>query len=434
MQDNVPRHASELSFPVEYQEFAGALYNSKLRGKGTLVIREPGPNAAFIFAGEKREAFSSGATIELTFRANQLWNVTSDGRCVRFETVLEKTGAQKITFVFFCASEKDVAAVIAQLPKSPDADLLAARGFMSRLNEISGTGGPWSSVTNLIVGANIAVFIVMGLLGAGWLETENLLPYIRYGANNGAATTDGEWWRLVTSMFMHYGLIHLLLNMWALFQAGHLVEKLLGRRAYTLMYFGSGIVSGLATLAWNGDQKWSAGASGAVFGVYGALLGYMLREKHALPAKIYRPLSKSTLTFAAYNLVYGSINPRIDNAAHIGGALGGAVIATTWQRGFTYEHRTQRTVIAACIAVVLAAGATVYVRNRTDPYLYMNVDERMQAAYSAFQSGHCDRARIAMNRAIQMDPNNRFIRAGGDEIARECSDPSSDRPSPRLRQ
>ena len=63
----------------------------------------------------------------------------------------------------------------------------------------------------------------------------------------------------------------------------------------------------------------------------------------------------------------------------------------------------------------------------------MNVDERMQAAYSAFQAGHCDRARIAMDRAIQMDPKNRFIRAGGDEIARECSDPNSDRPSPHLR-
>ena len=207
-----------------------------------------------------------------------------------------------------------------------DRDATASQDFIRRLNEISGAGGPWSSITNLIIAANVAVFVVMGFLGAGWFETESMLPYIRYGANNGAATTDGEWWRLVTSMFMHYGVIHLALNMWALFQVGHLVEKLLGRWPYTVMYFGSGIVGGLVTLLWHGDQKWSAGASGAVFGVYGALLGYILREKHTVPPKIYQPLAKSTLTFAGYNLFYGFVHPRIDNSAHIGGLIGGLTL------------------------------------------------------------------------------------------------------------
>ena len=61
------------------------------------------------------------------------------------------------------------------------------------------------------------------------------------------------------------------------------------------------------------------------------------------------------------------------------------------------------------------------------------VDERMNAAYTAFRSGRCDRARIGMQRAIQMDPNNRYIRAAFEEIERECSDPDSDRPMPRIR-
>jgi rhomboid protease GluP len=149
---------------------------------------------------------------------------------------------------------------------------------------------------------------------------------VRYGANNGGATTDGEWWRLITSMFMHYGVLHLALNMWALFQTGHLVEKLLGRLSYLLAYFGSGITGGLASIIWHGDKIWSAGASGAIFGVYGALFGYMLREKHTLPRSVFQPLFKSTIVFAGYNLLYGLSHPGIDNAAHIGGILGGFAI------------------------------------------------------------------------------------------------------------
>ena len=130
------------------------------------------------------------------------------------------------------------------------------------------------------------------------------------------------------------------------------------------------------------------------------------------------------------------INPnlsQIDNAAHIGGAIrrgrrGGHVAG-----GFTYARNAQRAVLAMSIAVVLAAGAAVYVRNRTDPFLFMDVEERMRAAETALQAGHCDRARLAIDRAIRMDPQNRSICAEATEIARDCWDPNSDRPTPRLR-
>ena len=75
----------------------------------------------------------------------------------------------------------------------------------------------------------------------------------------------------------------------------------------------------------------------------------------------------------------------------------------------------------------------MFVRNRTDPYLFLDVDERMKAAYGALQNGRCDHARTAMERAIQMDPKNRYIRALSQEVDRECSDPNSDRPGPNLR-
>ena len=89
--------------------------------------------------------------------------------------------------------------------------------------------------------------------------------------------------------------------------------------------------------------------------------------------------------------------------------------------------------LSLSIGLVLAAGGTVYVRNHTDPFLFMDVEERMRAAEAALQAGHCDRARAAIERAIKMDPQNRSIRAEASEIKRECWDPNSDRPTPRLR-
>jgi rhomboid protease GluP len=204
----------------------------------------------------------------------------------------------------------------------PDAE---AHDFALKLRSLGPRPNPWTSVTNVIIALNVAVFIVMGSLGAGWLQTESIMPYVLYGANNGAATTDGEWWRLVTSMFMHYGLLHLALNMWALYQTGHFMERVLGRASFALMYLASGIVSGFASIFWHGDQSWSAGASGAVFGVYGAILGFMLRERQGLPKHVVQSLTRSTLMFAGYNIFFGLSIKGIDNSAHLGGFVGGIV-------------------------------------------------------------------------------------------------------------
>ena len=141
-------------------------------------------------------------------------------------------------------------------------------------------------------------------------------------------------------MFVHYGLLHLLLNMWALFQTGHFVEKLFGRGIFTLGYLGSGIVASFTSLFWHGDKIWSAGASGAVFGVYGLLFGFMLRERQSIPSSVFRPLLKSTLTFAGYNLLYGMVHPQIDNAAHLGGLIGG--LALGWLMALPVEAEAHR--------------------------------------------------------------------------------------------
>ncbi len=247
----------------------------------------------------------------------------------------------------------------------PDSD---ARDFALRLHALNPRPNPWTSVTNIIIALNIAAYGVMGSLGAGWFQVESMQPYFLY-ANNGAATTDGEWWRLLTSMFMHYGLLHLAFNMWALYQAGHFVERLLGRASFTLLYLASGLAGGLASIFWHGDHSWSAGASGAVFGVYGAIFGYMLRERRGLPKTVVQSLTRSTVMFAGYNIVFGLANSGIDNSAHIGGLAGGivfgALLALPLDVGVRARRRTG-SLITGIVALVVMVGLGVVFSPRFD--------------------------------------------------------------------
>jgi rhomboid protease GluP len=309
------------SFAVEYQTFSGGA-NPDLQGRGQFTIGTGEPR--FHFTGKTRAMF--GRTTTLPFRSDQIWNTTVEGPKVQFQTRVGKAGAKGVPFVFFCATPEEAAQVAQRLPQAKDGEYAAAVNFAGKLSLLPGASSPWTSVTNLLIAANFAVFVAMGFLGAGWFEAAAMRPYVLYVANNAGATTDGEWWRIVTCMFVHYGAIHLLLNMWALFQTGHFVEKLLGRPLFALAYFGSGIVASFTTLFWNADKVWSAGASGAVFGVYGMLLGFMLREKQAIPKSVFQPMLKSTLTFAGYNLFFGMVHPQIDNAGHIGGLIGGLAL------------------------------------------------------------------------------------------------------------
>lgn len=312
--------APEISHVVEYNSFNAAVYNHDFKGKGRLTINSAGPT--YTFTGKPRGLFADKSK-EMIFQADDILNVVVDGRLVIFKTTLGRSGKRKQPFAFYLSDATEATSVVELLPKTVDVEFTEVQDFNTRLAEVAGQTETWQSPTNLIIALNALVFVIMGVIGGGWFETANLMPYILYGANNGAATTDGEWWRLLTSMFMHYGLMHLLFNMWALYQAGHLVEKLLGRIPYALMYLGSGIAGGFASILWHGDQTWSVGASGAVFGVYGAIIGFMLRQKQALPTSIYRSMMKSTLAFAGYNILYGLAHAGIDNAAHTGGLLGG---------------------------------------------------------------------------------------------------------------
>lgn len=204
-------------------------------------------------------------------------------------------------------------------------------------------------ITLIILAINVILFALQVIYtGSDALFEPTNEGLIQWQANYTPLTLNGEWWRLLTSVFTHIGVLHLAMNMYALFYVGPLLEPLLGERLYTVAYLATGIISSAVSLWWH-DITISAGASGAIFGLYGvfaALLVTNLIEKETR-----KQLLSSIMIFIVYNLVNG-LRGGVDNAAHIGGLISGVVI------GFIiyFFKRKQQTAKSglASIASVLA--------------------------------------------------------------------------------
>jgi len=173
---------------------------------------------------------------------------------------------------------------------------------------------------------NVLVFLAIALAGGGWWHAVNGVQ-LDWGANFAPATQDGQWWRLFSAMFIHFGVWHLVVNMWALWDIGRLLETLLGRWRFAALYLGAGVCGNLLSLVVQGNRAVSGGASGAVFGLYGALLVFLWVERKQVEAGEFRWLFGGALGFSVLMLALGWFMPGIDNAAHGGGLVAGALWA-----------------------------------------------------------------------------------------------------------
>jgi rhomboid protease GluP len=172
--------------------------------------------------------------------------------------------------------------------------------------------------TYILLGAIVIVFIAMTLAGG---STSNRV-LITFGANVGVLIMQGESWRLFTSMFLHIGLMHLLFNAYALFIFGIEMERLYGPDRYITIYILSGLFGSLASFAWRGPMTFSAGASGAIFGIIGMNLAFFLLHRETF-GSFGRQRMMNTVVIIAINLVFGFTAPGIDNFAHMGGLAAG---------------------------------------------------------------------------------------------------------------
>ena len=172
-------------------------------------------------------------------------------------------------------------------------------------------------ITPILIAICILVFIAMYIWGNG---SEDAVTLLLFGANFRGLVQAGEVWRLATSMFLHIGLIHLVVNMYSLLIIGKQLESFLGKWKFLIVYLGSGILGSLLSVVVHSSI--SAGASGAIFGLLGSLLyfGYHYR------LYLGTVLKTQVIPIIIINLLIGFMVPGIDNFAHIGGLVGGYLL------------------------------------------------------------------------------------------------------------
>jgi rhomboid protease GluP len=217
-------------------------------------------------------------------------------------------------------------------------------------------------ITYGIIGINIIVFLLMAVSGVHLLNPESN-DLIRWGANFKPLTMNGEWWRLISCVFVHIGIIHLLFNMYALYSAGVYLEPMLGKIRYISAYLCTGVVASIASLWWHKQNIVSAGASGAIFGMYGVFLA--LLSTNLIPKQIRKSLLQSIGIFVVYNLVYG-MQSGVDNAAHIGGLLSGLATGYLYYLDLGKKVNIGKNVITAGVMLLTIAGTWLFLQKFSD--------------------------------------------------------------------
>ena len=230
--------------------------------------------------------------------------------------------------------------------------------FMKLTNDINRTNSDrnikaqklFASKKPIVTYIFITICIIMFILTRGSTDIETLL---KYGANNAYLTKSGEYYRLLSSMFIHIGLLHLLFNMYALYIIGPQVESFYGKFKYFLIYILSGVSGSILSITFSSNTV-SAGASGAIFGLMGALLYFGFFYRNYLGSVI----KSQIVPIIILNLVIGFSTSGIDNAAHIGGLIGG--ILTSLALGVTDKTR-KADKINGLIVLVLYFTFIIYI-------------------------------------------------------------------------
>ncbi|WP_413380184.1 rhomboid family intramembrane serine protease [Alkalihalobacillus sp. 1P02AB] len=181
--------------------------------------------------------------------------------------------------------------------------------------ELFSFGKPFITYALLVM--NVFIFILIELYG----DSESILTLVEVGAKYSPLILDGEWWRIITSMFIHIGFLHLLMNSLALYFLGTLVERIYGSFRFVFIYFIAGVLGTLISFWMN--LSIGAGASGAIFGLFGALLYFGLNHRKLF----FQTMGANVLIVLVINLAFGFLIPVVDNSAHVGGLIGGFLAA-----------------------------------------------------------------------------------------------------------
>lgn len=218
-------------------------------------------------------------------------------------------------------------------------------------------------VTRVLVGLSVAVYVLMTLTGSSPVDpgTADLL---KWGANFGPLSLGPQPWRLLVSNYVHVGIIHIGFNMWCLWSLGLLAERIFDPFTYVFIYTACGL-SGSLMSVWRHPLAVGVGASGAIFGLAGALITALYYGDLPVPREALKGTLKSLLSFAGYNLLFGALVPGIDNFAHVGGLLAGLLLGAAMAKGLLAprQARAARRRAALVVTALALAGAYVLLRN-----------------------------------------------------------------------
>jgi rhomboid protease GluP len=305
----------EVRFRAGGRRRAGNPFN--FNGKGSITI-EPD---FIILKGQRYRRLRSPLPEEHRVRMVDVVNARTDGREIEFDVL----GVKQDQTIGFDVDDQGADRILALLPARQTEEFATAEADREVFHDRIDHWSPRTPVIWSLLAANIGIFILMSLepSGRGSDHAEGL-KLARWGSNAGPLTLNGQWWRLVTSMFLHGGLVHIMFNMFALWQVGRLVERMFGSARFLGLYMIAGVCGSLASVLWNPHVN-SVGASGAIFGIIGGLLAFIRRPDSGVPPTIVKDLRGSLSGFLLFNIAAGLVYPHTDNAAHIGGLAGGYV-------------------------------------------------------------------------------------------------------------
>jgi len=206
-----------------------------------------------------------------------------------------------------------------------------------------------NAVTMALIAINVLVYFAELAEGGSTDGTGNSIYF--HGVLFGPFVGQGDWWRVVTAMFLHYGPLHLALNMYSLYFAGTLLEHLIGRWRFALLYFASGVAGSAGALVWT-PLAGTVGASGAIFGILGGLFVLERRRHIATGGQI--------AVLIVINLIFSLTFAGISIGGHIGGLIGG--VALMW---LMLEFRSSWLYsVASAVAIIVVAALIAYYKTR----------------------------------------------------------------------
>jgi rhomboid protease GluP len=347
----VARPLPAFAIKVKFQGFSR--WDNRFKGRGDIKVQ----GEHLEVTGRRRRPFALRRSTE-RYPLTDLRNVSQDGDVVSFAVPLEKGHWQAF---LVCSHEATAASLARRLPVIIDSSLCtfdqARQELKTRLEQLpKAAPAAW-----LLLSLNIFVYLAMAWTSGNWTQfgSQHL---VNVGGNFSPHTTDGQWWRLVTAMFLHGGLTHLVFNMYALYSFGRLAERLYGTRAFLGIYLLAGVAGSCGTLLFY-SRSVSVGASGAIFGIMGALVAFLVTDRDFLSDGARKRLLTNFAVFTAYMLSQGFGEAGIDNAGHVGGMLAGLTLG--WFTGSPFKFRQEGAdwlsgkVMAGIALVLLVAGAAV---------------------------------------------------------------------------